>query len=181
MKIGDFDYNVYTNSMIKVVDQMNDIPIKMVNGVPLFLRDVGKAVDSTMIQTNVVRINGNRAVYLPILKQAGANTIAVIDGIKEILPKLINVPKDLAIKLLFDQSLYIRQAIKTLEHEGLLGGGLACLMVLLFLGSLRSTLISRHGDSTLRHGRVHRSLLHRPLGEHHDARRVGIGRRTVGR
>ena len=141
VKIGDFDYNVYTNSMIKVVDQMNDIPIKMVNGVPLFLRDVGKAVDSTMIQTNVVRINGNRAVYLPILKQAGANTIAVIDGIKDILPKLINVPKDLTIKLLFDQSLYIRQAIKTLEHEGLLGGGLACLMVLLFLGSLRSTLI----------------------------------------
>jgi multidrug efflux pump subunit AcrB len=141
VKIGDFDYNVYTNSMIKVVDQMNDIPIKMVNGVPLFLRDVGKAVDSTMIQTNVVRINGNRAVYLPILKQAGANTIAVIDGIKDILPKLINIPKDLAIKLLFDQSLYIRQAIKTLEHEGLLGGGLACLMVLLFLGSLRSTLI----------------------------------------
>lgn len=141
VKIGDFDYNVYTNSMIKVVDQMNDIPIKMVNGVPLFLRDVGKAVDSTMIQTNVVRINGNRAVYLPIMKQAGANTIAVIDGIKDVLPKLINIPKDLAVKLLFDQSLYIRQAIKTVEHEGLLGGGLACLMVLLFLGSLRSTLI----------------------------------------
>ena len=141
VKIGDFDYNVYTNSMIKIVDQMNDIPIKMVNGVPLFLRDVGKAVDSTMIQTNVVRINGTRAVYLPIMKQAGANTIAVIDGIKDVLPKLIGIPKDLTVKLLFDQSLYIRQAIKTLEHEGLLGGGLACLMVLLFLGSLRSTLI----------------------------------------
>lgn len=141
VKIGDFDYNVYTNSMIKVVDQMNDIPLKVVNGVPVFLRDVGKAVDSTMIQTNVVRINGHRAVYLPILKQAGANTIAVIDGIKDALTKLIGIPKDLTIKLLFDQSLYIRQAIQTLEHEGLLGGGLACLMVLLFLGSLRYTLI----------------------------------------
>jgi multidrug efflux pump subunit AcrB len=141
VKIGDFDYNVYTNSMIKVVDQMNEIPIKVVNGVPVFLHDVGKAVDSTMIQTNVVRINGNRAVYLPIMKQAGANTIAVIDGIKEVLPKLINIPKDLTVKLLFDQSLYIRQAIQTLEHEGLLGGGLACLMVLLFLGSVRFTLI----------------------------------------
>jgi multidrug efflux pump subunit AcrB len=141
VKIGDFDYNVYTNSMIKVVDQMNDIPIKVINGVPVFLRDVGKAVDSTMIQTNVVRINGNRAVYLPIMKQAGANTIAVIDGIKDVLPKLIGIPKDLTVKLLFDQSLYIRQAIQTLEHEGLLGGGLACLMVLLFLGSFRSTLI----------------------------------------
>src|SRR5574339_36969 len=78
VKIGDFDYNVYTNSMIKVVDQMNEIPIKVVNGVPVFLHDVGKAVDSTMIQTNVVRINGNRAVYLPIMKQADATTLAVI-------------------------------------------------------------------------------------------------------
>lgn len=141
VKIGDFDYNVYTNSMIKVVDQMNEIPIKMVNGVPLYLRDVGKAVDSTMVQINIVRINGNRAVYLPIMKQAGANTLQVIDGIKEVIPKLIGVPKDLTVKLLFDQSLYIRQAIHTLEHEGLLGGGLACLMVLLFLGSLRYTII----------------------------------------
>lgn len=141
VKIGDFDYNVYTNSMIKIVGQMNDIPIKVVNGVPVFLRDVGKAVDSTMVQVNVVRINGNRAVYLPILKQAGANTIQVIDGVKNALPNLVGIPADLTVKLLFDQSLYIRQAIQTLEHEGLLGGGLACLMVLLFLGSLRSTVV----------------------------------------
>ncbi len=141
VKIGDFDYNVYTNSMIQIVDQMNEIPIKVVNGVPVFLKDVGRAVDSTMIQSNIVRINGHRAVYLPVMKQAGANTLRVIDGIKEVLPKLIGIPKDLIVKLLFDQSLYIRQAIQTLEHEGLLGGGLACLMVLLFLGSLRYTLI----------------------------------------
>ncbi|HJU05131.1 MAG TPA: efflux RND transporter permease subunit, partial [Nitrospiraceae bacterium] len=141
VKIGDFDYNVYTNSMIKVVDQMNSIPVSVVNGVPVSLGDVGRAVDSTMIQTNIVNINGRRAVYLPIMKQAGANTLAVIDGIKEVIPNLIGLPKDVVVKLLFDQSIYIRQAIQTLEHEGLLGGGLACLMVLLFLGSLRSTLI----------------------------------------
>lgn len=141
VKIGDFDYNVYTNSMIKFMDQMNEIPIKMVNGVLVRLKDVARAADSTIIQTNIVRINGNRAVYLPIMKQAGANTIRVIDGIKEALPKLIGLPKDLAVNLIFDQSLYIRQAITTLEHEGFLGGGLACLMVLLFLGSLRYTLI----------------------------------------
>ncbi|HET7058794.1 MAG TPA: efflux RND transporter permease subunit, partial [Nitrospiraceae bacterium] len=141
VKIGDFDYNVYTNSMIKVVDQMNQIPISVVNGVPVFLGDVGRAVDSTMVQVNIVNINGRRAVYLPIMKQAGANTLEVIDGIKDIIPKLIGLPKDILVKLLFDQSLYIRQSIQTLEHEGLLGGGLACLMVLLFLGSLRSTLI----------------------------------------
>src|SRR5690349_13061231 len=71
VKIGDFDYNVYTNSMIKVVDQMNQIPISVVNGVPVFLNDVGRAVDSTMVQVNIVNINGRRAVYLPIMKQAG--------------------------------------------------------------------------------------------------------------
>ncbi len=141
VKIGEFDYNVYTNSLIQFVEQMNEIPVKVVNGVPILLKDVGRAADSTMIQGNVVRINGRRAVYLPIMKQAGANTIQVIDGIKATLPKLLGLPKDLVVKLIFDQSLYIRQAIRTLEHEGLLGGGLACLMVLLFLGSLRSTLI----------------------------------------
>ncbi|MBI3603278.1 MAG: efflux RND transporter permease subunit [Nitrospirae bacterium] len=141
VKIGDFDYNLYTNSMIQVVDQMNAIPVKIINGVPVSLKEVGKAVDSTMIQTNVVRIDGHRSVYIPVMKQAGANTLAVIDGIKAALPKLIGLPAGLDVKLIFDQSLYIRQSIQTLEHEGLMGGGLACLMVLLFLGSLRYTVI----------------------------------------
>jgi multidrug efflux pump subunit AcrB len=108
VKIGDFDYNVYTNSLIQVVDRMNEIPIKVQHGVPIRLGDVGKAVDSTMIQGNVVRVNSKRAVYLPILKQAGANTIAVMDGVKEGLPKLIGLPADFTVKLLFDQSLYVR-------------------------------------------------------------------------
>lgn len=141
VKIGDFDYNVYTNSLIQVVERMNEIPIKVVNGVPIQLKDVGRAVDSTMIQGNVVRVNGNRAVYLPIQKQSGANTIAVMDGVKETLPNLLGLPDDFLVKLLFDQSLYIRQAIWTLQEEGLIGGGLACLMVLLFLGSVRATLL----------------------------------------
>lgn len=141
VKIGAFDYNVYTNSMIKFVEDMNKIPIRVTNGVPVTLAEVGRAVDSTMIQSNIVRINGNRSVYLPILKQAGANTLQVIDGVKEALPKLLGIPKDLAVKLIFDQSLYVRQAIKTLEHEGLLGGGLACLMIFIFLGSFRYTMV----------------------------------------
>ena len=141
VKIGDFDYNVYTNSLIQVVDRMNEIPIKIQNGAPILLGDVGKAVDSTMIQGNVVRVNSKRAVYLPILKQAGANTIAVMDGVKDGITKLLGLPEDFTVKLLFDQSLYIRQAIHTLEEEGLIGGGLACLMVLLFLGNLRATVI----------------------------------------
>jgi len=141
VKIGDFDYNVYTNSLIQVVDRMNDIPIRVQQGIPIRLGDVGKAVDSTMIQGNVVRVNWKRAVYLPILKQAGANTIAVIDGVKAGIANLVGLPADFTVKLLFDQSLYIRQAITPLQDEGLIGGGLACLMVLLFLGNLRATLI----------------------------------------
>src|SRR5881397_789526 len=77
VKVGEFDYNVYTDSMIKIVEQMNDIPVKVVGGVPIMLKDVARAADSTIIQTNIVRINGHRAVYLPIMKQAGANTIQV--------------------------------------------------------------------------------------------------------
>jgi multidrug efflux pump subunit AcrB len=141
VKIGDFDYNVYSNSIVSIVKDMNNIPVKVMNGVPVFLKDVGTAADSTQVQVNVVRVNGRRSVYVPILKQAGANTLKVIDGIREALPKLKGIPADLEVKLLFDQSLYIRQAIATVQHEMLLGGGLACLMILLFLGSVRSMLI----------------------------------------
>jgi multidrug efflux pump subunit AcrB len=141
VKIGDFDYNVYSNSIASLVEEMNDFPVKVVNGVPLFLKDVGTAADSTAVQVNIVRVNGRRSVYVPILKQAGANTLKVIDGIREALPKLKGIPADLELKLLFDQSVYIRQAIATVQHEMLLGGGLACVMILLFLGSVRSMLI----------------------------------------
>src|SRR6266849_1957296 len=141
VKIGDFDYNVYSNSIVSLVKEMNDFPIKVVNGVPVYLKDVGTAADSTAVQVNVVRVNGRRSVYVPILKQAGANTLAVIDGVREALPKLKGIPADLEIKLLFDQSLYIRQSIGTVQKELLLGGGLACLMILVFLGSVRSMLI----------------------------------------
>ena len=141
VKIGDFDYNVYSNSIVSLVKEMNDFPVKVMNGVPIYLKDVGTAADSTAVQVNIVRVNGRRSVYVPILKQAGANTLAVLDGVREALPKLKGLPADLEVKLLFDQSLYIRQALATVEHEMLLGGGLACVMILLFLGSVRSMLI----------------------------------------
>ena len=141
VKIGDFDYNVYSNSIVSLIDDMNHFPVKVTNGVPVFLKDLGTASDSTAVQVNVVRVNGRRSVYVPILKQAGANTLKVIDGVRAALPKLKGLPSDLELKLLFDQSLYIRQSISTVQHEMLLGGGLACLMILLFLGSVRSMLI----------------------------------------
>lgn len=141
VKIGDFDYNVYSNSLVETISDLNALPIKIINGVPVFLRDTAIAQDSTAVQVNVVRVNGRRAVYIPILKQAGANTIAVIDGIKAALPNMTGIPADIETKLIFDQSLYIRQAITSLQHEGLLGGGLACLMILLFLGQMRAMLV----------------------------------------
>jgi len=141
VNIGDFDYNIFSNSMVGLVKDLNNIPVKVVNGAPVFLRDVATAADSTSVQSNAVRINGRRAVYIPILKQAGANTIAVIDGVKAALRRLTGVPKSVQVKLIFDQSLYIRNAIHTLQHEMLLGGGLACLMILLFLGSIRAMVI----------------------------------------
>src|SRR5713101_2978275 len=141
VKIGDFDYNVYSNSIVSLIKEMNDFPVKVVNGVPTYLKDVGTAADSTAIQMNIVRVNGRRAVYVPLLKQAGANTLAVLDDVRATLPKLKGIPSDVEIKLLFDQSIYIRQALATVQHEMLLGGGLACVMVLLFLGSVRSVLI----------------------------------------
>ena len=141
VKIGDFDYNVYSNSIAAFVKDMNGFPVKVINGVPVYLKDVGTAADSTTVQVNIVRVNGRRSVYVPILKQAGANTLAVLDGVRAALPKLKGIPSDLEIKLLFDQSIYIRQALTTVQHEMLLGGGLACVMVLLFLGSVRSMFI----------------------------------------
>src|SRR3989449_3769400 len=88
VKIGDFDYNVYSNSIVSLVKEMNDFPIKVVNGGPVYLKDVGTAADSTAVQGNVVRGNGRRSVYVAILQQAGSNNLAVLDGIQEVLLKL---------------------------------------------------------------------------------------------
>lgn len=141
VKLGDMDYPVFSNSLVPSAQSLNEIPIKVVNGVPLFIKDVATAADSFSTQTNAVRVNGHRAVYIPILKQAGANTIAVIDGIRETITQLTGLPDHVEVKLLFDQSVYIRNAIASLQSEGLLGAGLACLMILLFLGSVRSMFI----------------------------------------
>ncbi len=141
IKVGDFDYPVFSNSLVPTAESLNELPIKVVNGVPIFIKDVATAADSFSTQTNAVRVNGHRAVYIPILKQAGANTIEVIDGTRAVIERLTGLPEDVEVKLLFDQSVYIRNAIATLKSEGLLGAGLACVMVFLFLGSVRSMLI----------------------------------------
>jgi len=141
MKIGDLDYYVYSNSLIDVVQKINDIPIKIVNGTPVLVRDIGTAADSSAIQTSVVRVNGREATYLPITRQEGANTLEVTDGIRAKLHQLTEIPAGTAVKFIYDQSLYIRQAIANLQKEGLLGAFLAGLMIYLFLRSMKAALV----------------------------------------
>src|SRR5215469_14188784 len=142
VKIGPFDYNLYSNSQAPTPGSINSMPLKSVGQTQasVLVGDVGKAVDAEAIQTNIVRVDGQRSVYLPILKQGGdTNTIAVVDGIKKALAHLVDIPKQLIPKVVFDQSLFVKTAISNVLREGGLGLILTGLMVLLFLGSLRAT------------------------------------------
>src|SRR5271169_784023 len=140
VKIGPIDYNLYTNSQVPTTQQINDMPLKTVGNASVLVRDVGQAKDAQQIQTNIVRVDGQRSVYLPILKQGGdTNTIAVVSGIKDALSNLVDIPKQLVTKVVFDQSVFVKMAIENLLHEGAIGLVLTGLMVLLFLGSMRAT------------------------------------------
>ena len=140
VKIGPFDYNLYSNSQAPTAASINDMPLKSVGQSSVLVGDVGKAVDAQAIQTNIVRVDGQPSVYLPILKQGGdTNTIAVVQGIKDALLHLVDIPKQLSTKVVFDQSIFVKTAISNLIREGGIGLVLTGLMVLLFLGSLRAT------------------------------------------
>jgi hydrophobic/amphiphilic exporter-1 (mainly G- bacteria), HAE1 family len=142
VKIGPYDYNLYSNSQAPSASDINAMPLKSVGQTQssVLVGDVGKAVDAQAIQTNIVRVDGQRSVYLPILKQGGdTNTIAVVDGIKDALQHLVDIPKHLIPKVVFDQSLFVKTAISNVLREGGIGLILTGLMVLLFLGSLRAT------------------------------------------
>ena len=141
VKIGPYDYNLYVNSQINDLKDINQVPLKTIGNASVLVGDVGHAVDGSQIQYNVVRVDGQPSVYLPVLKQGGdANTIAVVDGIKDAAAHLIDVPKQLVSKVVFDQSVFVRNAIENLVHEGLIGLLLTGVMILVFLGSLRATL-----------------------------------------
>ncbi len=138
-KFGDFDYQIIANSMVPEVEQINDFPIKADGGTPVFIKDVAHTEDSSQIQTNIVRVDGRRQVYIPIYRQPGANTIQIIDGIKQAIGGILErLPKGINLEVVMDQSVYVRKAISNLIQEGVLGAALAAIMVLLFLGSVRS-------------------------------------------
>jgi HAE1 family hydrophobic/amphiphilic exporter-1 len=140
VKIGPFDYNLYSNSQAAAASAINSMPLKSVGQSSVLVGDVGKAVDAQAIQTNIVRVDGQPSVYLPILKQGGdTNTIAVVHGIQDALKHLVDIPKQLTTRVVFDQSIFVKTAIANLLREGGIGLVLTGLMVLLFLGSLRAT------------------------------------------
>ena len=140
VKIGSSDYNLYANSQIDAMREINRIPLKTIGNATVLVGDVGEAKDAAQIQNCVVRVDGQPSVYLPVLKQGGdANTIAVVDGIKRAVSHLLNVPKQLVTKVVFDQSVFVRTAIENLIHEGAIGLVLTGVMILVFLGSMRAT------------------------------------------
>ncbi len=150
-KMGDVDFQIFTNALPDAVDKINLTPIKVVDGQPVLLRDVGEVKDAGQIQSNIVRTNGARQVYIPIYRQPGANTIAIVDGIKNKLDRILlrlkemnsDDPKmqSLVLSVVMDQSLGVRDSITGLQIAGGLGAVLAGLVVLLFLRSFRSALI----------------------------------------
>ena len=138
-KFGALDYQINTNGMVPAVAQLNDLPLRVGNGPPTYVRDVAKVEDSHQIQTNIVRVQGKRQVYIPIYRQPGANTIAVVEGIKAQLKPILERIKGINLDVVMDQSIYVRQAIRNLVQEATLGFLLAAAMVFIFLGSARPT------------------------------------------
>jgi multidrug efflux pump subunit AcrB len=140
VQIGPLDYNIYTNSQLRSVHEIDQLPLKVVKDAPVRIADIGYAQDGHQIQTNVVRVDGQPSVYTPIMKQGGdTNTIDVVNGVRTALDHLFDVPKNLVRQVVFDQSKFVKTAIETLLHEGAIGLFLTSIMILIFLGSMRAT------------------------------------------
>src|ERR1700722_14209001 len=141
-KIGDTQYTVRTNAMPKSIGDLNDIPVKYINGQTVFLKDVGQVHDGWAVQQNIVRNDGRRSVLLTVLKNGNASTVAVVKGVRRVLEGArAAAPAGLSINELFDQSKLVTSSIAGVLREGAIAAGLTGLMILLFLGSWRSTLI----------------------------------------
>lgn len=141
-KIGQFEYDVDLNSSPSTVEAFNDFPIKVVNGSPVYIRDIGHVRDGFSPQTNIVRQDGSRAVLLTVMKAGNASTLAVVDGVRKLLPVVSStLPPELKIAPLADQSIFVRASINGVIREAVIAACLTGLMILLFLGSWRSTVI----------------------------------------
>src|ERR1700678_1407205 len=140
VKMGPYDYFVYSNSLVDNMKQLGEVPLKVKGKSWVTVDDIGKAEDSHQIQYNIVRIDGQKSAYIPIMKQGGdSNTIAVVNGVRQLITHLYDIPKQMKTSIVFDQSVFVKEAIHTVLHEGALGLILTSLMILIFLGSFRAT------------------------------------------
>src|SRR6202165_5383992 len=141
-KIGKTQYTVRTNAMPPTIEALNDIPVSYSNGATVFLRDIGHVRDGNMVQQNVVRADGKRSVLLNIIKNGNASTLTVVNAVKRVLETArASAPAGMVISSLFDQSVFVTSAVVSVLREGAIAAGLTALMILLFLGSWRPTVI----------------------------------------
>jgi multidrug efflux pump subunit AcrB len=140
VRIGDKDFNIYANSQFPDAESMNQMPLKSVGNGSVLVADIGHAVDAGALQYNIVRINGQRSVYVPVFKQGGnSNTITIVDGMKHAIEHLVDIPASLRTAVVFDQSVFVKLALKQLVNEATIGLVLTGIMILVFLGSPRAT------------------------------------------
>jgi multidrug efflux pump subunit AcrB len=139
VRIGSKDYNIYANSQFPDANSMNQMPLKSVGNSSVLVGDIGKAIDSGALQYNIVRIDGQRSVYIPVFKQGGdSNTITIVNGMKAAIKHLVDIPESLKTAVVFDQSLFVKLAIENVSKEALIGLVLTGVMILVFLGSPRA-------------------------------------------
>ncbi len=139
VRIGSKDFNIYANSQFPDANSMNEMPLKSVGNASVLVADIGKAVDAGALQYNIVRIDGQRSVYIPVFKQGGdSNTITIVNGMKAAIKKLVDIPESLKTAVVFDQSVFVKMAIENVSKEAGIGLVLTGIMVLVFLGSPRA-------------------------------------------
>ena len=141
-KIADIQYTVRTNATPASIDDLNMMPVKFINGSTIFLKDVAQVRDGSLVQQNIVREDGHRSVLLSVIKNGNASTLAVVNGVKKALEAArAAAPPGLKISELFDQSIFVTNSVKGVLREGAIAAGLTAMMILIFLGSWRSTLV----------------------------------------
>jgi HAE1 family hydrophobic/amphiphilic exporter-1 len=140
VKVGSNDYYLYSNSLVDRVQDLDKMPIKTVGSSWVSVGDVGESKDASQLQYNIVRIDGQKSAYIPIMKQGGdTNTVQVVNDVRNLTSRLFDIPKQLTTSIVFDQSVFVKEALKTVLHEGIIGLVLTSLMILIFLGSMRAT------------------------------------------
>jgi len=141
-RMGDREYNVRLNSSPELLAALNDLPVKQARGATIYVRDVAQVRDGYAVQNNIVRQDGRRSTLITVLKSGGASTLDIVAKVKKALPRILaTLPEGLNVKFMFDQSVFVRAAIDSVVREGVIAALLTGIMILLFLGSWRSTLI----------------------------------------